>query len=89
MAGSLSSYVSQGDIHIAEPNAEIGFAGTRVVEGFLKTRISAEDGTSPPWYHPDFYLERGGINEIVPRAKMRDRVFEYLEVLKMFRNKVA
>ncbi|MGB2908843.1 MAG: carboxyl transferase domain-containing protein [Candidatus Aminicenantaceae bacterium] len=86
MAGSLSSYVSQGDIHIAEPNAEIGFAGTRVVEGFLKTRISAEDGTSPPWYHPDFYLERGGINEIVPRDKMRDRVFEYLEVLKMFRN---
>ena len=86
MAGSLSSYVSQGDIHIAEPGAEIGFAGTRVVEGYLKTKISGEDGTSPPWYHPDFYLEKGGINEIVPREKMRDRVHEYLELIKRFRD---
>ena len=84
MAGSLSSYVSQGDIHIAEPNAEIGFAGTRVVEGYLRTRIRDNKGNSPPWYLPDFYLERGGINEIVPREKMRDRVHDYLELLKKF-----
>jgi acetyl-CoA carboxylase carboxyl transferase subunit beta len=84
MAGSLSSYVSQGDIHIAEPNAEIGFAGTRVVEGYLRTRIRDNKGHSPQWYHPDFYLERGGINEIVPRDKMRDRIHEYLELLKKF-----
>ncbi len=84
MAGSLSSYVSQGDIHIAEPNAEIGFAGTRVVEGYLRTRIRDKKGYSPSWYHPDFYLERGGINEIVPRDKMRDRVHDYLELLKKF-----
>jgi acetyl-CoA carboxylase carboxyl transferase beta subunit/acetyl-CoA carboxylase carboxyl transferase alpha subunit len=84
MAGSLSSYVSQGDIHIAEPNAEIGFAGIRVVEGYLKTRIRDNKGNSPPWYLPDFYLERGGINEIVPREKMRDRVHDYLELLKKF-----
>ena len=44
MAGSLSSYVSQGDIHIAESNAEIGFAGTRVVEGYLRTRIRDKKG---------------------------------------------
>jgi acetyl-CoA carboxylase carboxyl transferase subunit beta len=85
MAGSLSSYVSQGDIHIAEPGAEIGFAGTRVVEGYLKTKIRAEDGASPPWYHPEFYLERGGINEIVPRERMRDRVHDYLEMIEKFR----
>jgi acetyl-CoA carboxylase carboxyl transferase beta subunit/acetyl-CoA carboxylase carboxyl transferase alpha subunit len=84
MAGSLSSYVSQGDIHIAEPNAEIGFAGTRVVEGYLRTRIRDKKGQSPPWYHPDFYLERGGINEIVPRDRMRDRIHDYLELLKKF-----
>jgi acetyl-CoA carboxylase carboxyl transferase beta subunit/acetyl-CoA carboxylase carboxyl transferase alpha subunit len=84
MAGSLSSYVSQGDIHIAEPNAEIGFAGTRVVEGYIRTRIRDKKGRSPQWYHPDFYLERGGINEIVPRDKMRDRVHNYLELLKIF-----
>jgi acetyl-CoA carboxylase carboxyl transferase beta subunit/acetyl-CoA carboxylase carboxyl transferase alpha subunit len=84
MAGSLASYVSQGDIHIAEPGAEIGFAGTRVVEGYLRTRIRDKKGHSPPWYHPDFYHERGGINEIVPREKMRDRVHDYLELLKKF-----
>ena len=84
MAGSLSSYVSQGDIHLAEENAEIGFAGTRVVEGNLRTKIRDEEGKSPPWYQADFYLERGGINEIIPREKMRDRVYEYLNILKYF-----
>jgi len=84
MAGSLSSYVSQGDIHLAETNAEIGFAGTRVVEGYLKTRIRDKEGQSPPWYYPDFYLEKGGINEVVPRKKMRDRVHDYLELLRKF-----
>ncbi len=84
MAGSLSSYVSQGDIHLAETNAEIGFAGTRVVEGYLKTRIRDREGHSPPWYSAPFYLEKGGINEIVPRKKMRDRVHEYLELLRKY-----
>jgi len=84
MAGSLSSYVSQGDIHIAEPNAEIGFAGIRVVEGYLRTRIRDKKGNPPQWYYPEFYLERGGINEIVRRDKMRDRVHDYLELLKRF-----
>lgn len=84
MAGSLSSYVSQGDIHLAETNAEIGFAGTRVVEGYLKTRIRDKEGHSPPWYGARFYLEKGGINEIVPRKKIRDRVHDYLELLRKF-----
>ena len=86
LAGSLSSYVSQGDIHIAEKGAEIGFAGTRVVEGYLKTRLRDTDGHSPHWYYPEFYFEKGGINEIVPRKKMRDRVHVYLELLRKFMN---
>ena len=85
MAGSLSSYVSQGDIHLAETNAEIGFAGTRVVEGYLRTRIRDKEGHSPLWYSADFYLGRGGINEIIPRKKMRDKVHEYLELLGKFK----
>ena len=86
MAGSLSSYVTQADIHIAEANAEIGFAGTRVVEGYLKTRIRDKDGKPPTWYHPDFYIQRGGINEIVSRENMRERVHEYLELFKRLRD---
>lgn len=84
LAGSLSSYVSRGDIHLAEENAEIGFAGTRVVEGYLKTRLRDTDGQPPLWYFPGFYLERGGINEIVSRKKMRDRVHAYLESMMKF-----
>jgi acetyl-CoA carboxylase carboxyl transferase beta subunit/acetyl-CoA carboxylase carboxyl transferase alpha subunit len=84
MAGSLSSYVSQGDIHLAESNAEIGFAGTRVVEGYLRTRIRDKKGRSPFWYQPDFYFKHGGINEIVPRDKLRERVHSYLGLLKKF-----
>lgn len=81
LAGSLSSYVSRGDIHLAEENAEIGFAGTRVVEGYLKTRLRDAEGHAPGWYFPEFYLEKGGINEIVARKKMRDRVHVYLELM--------
>jgi len=86
MAGSLSSYVTQADIHIAETNAEIGFAGTRIVEGYLKTRIRDKDGQSPAWYHPDYYIKKGGINEIVSRENMRERVHEYLELFRKFRS---
>jgi len=85
MAGSLSSYVTQADIHIAEANAEIGFAGTRVVEGYLKTRIRDKDGRPPAWYQPDFYVQRGGINEIASREDMRESVNEYLELFKKLR----
>jgi acetyl-CoA carboxylase carboxyl transferase subunit beta len=84
LAGSFASYVSQGDVHIAEQNAEIGFAGIRVVEGYLKTRLRNSDGRSPLWYFPDFFLKRGGINEIVSRKKMRERVHVYLEMLSKF-----
>ena len=80
MAGSLSSYVTRGDIHLAETDAEIGFAGIRVVEGYIKKRIRDKEGHLPPWYYADFYLEKGGINEIVPREKMRERVHAYLEL---------
>lgn len=81
MAGSLSSYVTRADVHIAESNAEIAFAGTRVVEGALKgTRIRDERGKSPEWYYAEFYLKHGGINEVVPRKEMRKRVFEYLQL---------
>jgi len=86
MAGSLSSYVTQADIHIAETNAEIGFAGTRVVEGYLKTRVRDKDGQSPAWYRPDYYIKKGGINEIVSRENMRERVHEYLELFRKFRS---
>ncbi|MFC2164199.1 carboxyl transferase domain-containing protein [Acidobacteriota bacterium] len=86
MAGSLSSYVTQADIHIAEANAEIGFAGTRVVEGYLKTRVRNKEGQSPDWYRPEFYIRRGGINEIVSRDNMRERVHEYLELFRKFRD---
>jgi len=85
MAGSLSSYVTQADIHIAEANAEIGFAGTRVVEGYLKTRIRDKNGRPPAWYRPDFYVQRGGINEIASRENIRERVNEYLELFKKLR----
>ena len=86
MAGSLSSYVTQADIHIAEANAEIGFAGTRIVEGYLKTRVRDKDGQSPYWYRPKFYIQKGGINEIVSRDNMRERVHVYLELFRKFRS---
>jgi len=61
--GVTASFAMQGDIHIAEPGAIIGFAGARVVEQTVRKKLP------PGFQKAEGLLEHGFVDMIVPRAK--------------------
>jgi len=75
MGGVSASLASLGDIHIAEPNALIGFAGPRVIEQTVREILP--DG----FQRSEFLLEHGDIDMIIDRRKLRDRVSNILSIL--------
>ena len=73
--GVSASYATLGDVILAEPGAMIGFAGARVIKDTTMQTLPEGFQTS------EFLLERGLIDQIVPRTKMRDRLGEILQAL--------
>ena len=63
-AGVAASFASLGHIHLAEPNAMIGFAGPRVIENTIKAQLP--EG----FQSAEFMLEHGFIDRIVPRKDL-------------------
>jgi acetyl-CoA carboxylase carboxyl transferase subunit beta len=63
--GVLASFAMLGDVHIAEPNALIGFAGTRVIEKTMKQKLPAG------FQRAEFLCAHGMIDMIVQRKDMR------------------
>ncbi|HBO56902.1 MAG TPA: acetyl-CoA carboxylase carboxyl transferase subunit beta, partial [Opitutae bacterium] len=61
----------------AEPEALIGFAGPRVIKETTQQDLPNGFQTS------EFLLERGLVDQIIPRSEMRDRV---INLLKAFEN---
>lgn len=72
MGGVSASLAMLGDVNIAEPNALIGFAGPRVIEQTVREKLP--EG----FQRAEFLLEKGAIDMIVPRHKMRDEVAELI-----------
>ncbi len=72
MAGVMASFASLGDVIIAEPKALIGFAGPRVIKETTQQDLPEGFQTS------EFLLERGLIDQIVPRHEMKDRLTSLL-----------
>jgi len=68
MGGVSASFAMLGDIHIAEPEALIGFAGPRVIEQTVGETLP--EG----FQRSEFLLEHGAIDMIVDRRKMRDKI---------------
>ncbi len=68
MGGVSASLAMLGDIHIAEPNALIGFAGPRVIEQTVRETLPQG------FQRAEFLLEHGAIDMIVDRRQMRDRI---------------
>jgi acetyl-CoA carboxylase carboxyl transferase subunit beta len=64
--GVTASYAMLGDIHIAEPNALIGFAGLRVIEQTIRERLP--DG----FQRAEYLLDHGILDMVVHRHKMRE-----------------
>jgi acetyl-CoA carboxylase carboxyl transferase subunit beta len=57
-----------GDLIIAEPDALIGFAGPRVIEGTIKQKLP--EG----FQRSEFLLEHGMVDRIVSRTAMREEL---------------
>jgi len=72
-AGVLASYASLGDVILAEPGALVGFAGARVI------RQTIGEDLPPGFQRAEFVLEKGFVDRIVPRQRMRDEVSLLLE----------
>ena len=73
MAGVMASFASLGDVIIAEPEALIGFAGPRVIKE--TTQQDLPDGFKTS----EFLLDRGLIDQIIPRGEMRERLTNLLK----------
>jgi acetyl-CoA carboxylase carboxyl transferase subunit beta len=71
--GVTASFATLGDLNLAEPEALICFAGPRVI------KEGTNEELPPGFQRAEFLLERGLIDQIVPRPEMRDRVAGFLK----------
>ncbi len=61
-----------GDINLVEPNAQVGFAGPRVIEGTLRTTLP------PGFQRAEFLLSHGMVDAIVPRTGLKGMLSQLL-----------
>ncbi len=80
MGGVSASLAMLGDVHIAEPNALIGFAGPRVIEQTVRETLP--EG----FQRSEFLLEHGAIDMIIDRRELRERI---ARLLAMFTHRAA
>lgn len=72
--GVAASFATLTDVIVAEPGARLGFAGRRVIEQTLRQVLPPEFQTA------EFLLERGFIDMITPRARLRQELAKLLRV---------
>lgn len=73
--GVTASYAMLGDIHIAEPGAEIGFAGKRVIEQTVHEKLPDGFQTS------EYLMEHGMIDIVATRQELPDVIARLLKML--------
>lgn len=73
--GVSASYAMLGDIHLAEPNAMVAFAGRRVIEQTIRETLP------PGFQRAEFLVERGQIDRVVTRGEMRSTLGSILKML--------
>lgn len=75
MGGVSASFAFMGDVVIAEPKALVGFAGPRVIEQTVREKLP--EG----FQRAEFLLEKGAIDMIVDRRRMREELAQLLALL--------
>jgi acetyl-CoA carboxylase carboxyl transferase subunit beta len=75
MGGVSASFAFLGDVVMAEPKALVGFAGPRVIEQTVREKLPAG------FQRAEFLLEKGAIDRLVDRRKMRDELADLLTLL--------
>lgn len=77
--GVTASYAMLGDIHLAEPNAMVAFAGRRVIEQTIREVLP------PGFQRSEFLVERGQIDRVVQRSEIPAVLGSILKTLMMGR----
>ena len=73
--GVTASYAMLGDVHIAEPNALICFAGPRVIEQTIREKLP--DG----FQRAEYLLDHGMLDRVTPRDQLRDELIAITRML--------
>ncbi|MDR6755918.1 acetyl-CoA carboxylase carboxyl transferase subunit beta [Mycoplana sp. BE70] len=73
--GVTASYAMLGDVHMAEPGAEICFAGKRVIEQTIREQLPEGFQTS------EYLLEHGMVDMVVKRHDIPDTLARILKIL--------
>jgi acetyl-CoA carboxylase carboxyl transferase subunit beta len=74
-AGVIASFATVGDLVIAEPKAEIGFAGARVIKDTTQAEL-------PPGFQTAEFLQAHGlIDAIIPRRDMKAKLITFLDFM--------
>jgi acetyl-CoA carboxylase carboxyl transferase subunit beta len=73
--GVTASYAMLGDVHLAEPNALIGFAGQRVIEQTIREKL-------PEGFQRSEYLkDHGMVDMVVPRHELKATIARIARIL--------
>lgn len=75
MGGVSASFAFLGDVVVAEPKALIGFAGPRVIENTVREKLP--EG----FQRAEFLVQKGAVDMIVDRRKMREELAHILALL--------
>ena len=73
--GVTASYAMLGDLHLAEPGAEICFAGKRVIEQTIREKLPEGFQTS------EYLMEHGMIDMVIKRHDIPDTLARVLKIL--------
>lgn len=73
--GVTASYAMLGDVHIAEPNALICFAGPRVIEQTIRETLP--EG----FQRAEYLLDHGMLDRVTPRTELRDELITIVRML--------
>jgi acetyl-CoA carboxylase carboxyl transferase subunit beta len=75
--GVTASFTMLGDIQIGEPNAEIGFAGARVIEQTVREKLP--EG----FQRSEYLLAHGILDMVVERKQMAATLGRLLSLLRV------
>lgn len=81
--GVTASYAMLGDVHLAEPNATIGFSGRRVIEQTIRETLP------PGFQRSEFLVEHGMVDQVVKRADLPEKLSSILKTFMMGRERLS
>jgi acetyl-CoA carboxylase carboxyl transferase subunit beta len=73
--GVSASFAMLGDVHLAEPDALIGFAGPRVIQDTIRQELPQG------FQRAEYLLEHGMVDAVVHRHELRETLVRLVSLL--------